>query len=51
VANPDRFIPQLIRGQFDDSDWNQAFDMILKRFQMLKHGVEFSRDRPSNANP
>jgi hypothetical protein len=33
VANPDRFIPQPIRNQLDDSNWNQAFDINLKRFQ------------------
>jgi predicted nucleotidyltransferase len=51
VANPDRFIPQLIRNQFDDSNWNQAFDMTLKRFKMLKHGAESRCDRSSSANP
>ncbi len=39
VDNPDAFIPQLIRNQFDDARWNQAFDATLKRFQALQQGM------------
>jgi predicted nucleotidyltransferase len=40
VDNPDRVIPQLIRNQFDDAQWTQAFDATLKRFQALQQGIE-----------
>ncbi len=39
VDNPDTLIPQLIRNQFDDTRWNQAFDATLKRFQALHQGM------------
>jgi predicted nucleotidyltransferase len=39
VDNPDALIPQLIRNQFDDARWNQAFDTALKRFQALQQGM------------
>jgi predicted nucleotidyltransferase len=42
VDNPDRVIPQLIRNQIDDTDWNRAFDEILKRFQALQQGMKES---------
>jgi predicted molibdopterin-dependent oxidoreductase YjgC len=40
MAHADRVIPQLIRDQFDDASWNQAFDAALSRFQALQQGIE-----------
>ncbi len=40
IDDPDRVIPQLIRNQFDDARWNQAFDDTLKRFHALQQGIE-----------
>ncbi|MBD2778290.1 hypothetical protein [Iningainema tapete] len=40
IENQNRFIPQFVPKNLDENAWDEAFEKIVRRFQVLQYGLE-----------